>query len=67
MGKWEMPDIDGQLFVRFLNQDAQDALEVIFDKYRDSLILFHFCQKMSNTTYYNGGIIWKIIHLKKCG
>jgi len=35
-----MPDIDGQLFVRFLNQDAQDALEVIFDKYRDSLILF---------------------------
>ena len=40
MGKWEMPDIDGQLFVRFLNQDAQDALEVIFDKYRDSLILF---------------------------
>ena len=35
-----MPDIDGQLFIRFLNDDAQDALEVLFEKYRDGLILF---------------------------
>ena len=35
-----MPDIDGQLFIHFLNDDAQDALEVLFNKYRDSLILF---------------------------
>ena len=35
-----MPDIDGQLFTRFLNDGAQDALEVLFEKYRDGLILF---------------------------
>ena len=35
-----MPDIDGQLFTRFLNDDAQDALEVLFNKYRDGLVLF---------------------------
>ncbi|SHK71062.1 RNA polymerase sigma factor [Fibrobacter sp. UWB12] len=35
-----MPDVDGQLFIRFLNNDAQDALEVLFEKYRDGLILF---------------------------
>jgi RNA polymerase sigma-70 factor (ECF subfamily) len=35
-----MPDIDGQLFISFLNDDNQDALEVLFNKYRDGLILF---------------------------
>ena len=35
-----MPDLDGQLFISFLNDDNQDALEVLFNKYRDGLILF---------------------------
>lgn len=35
-----MLDIDGQLFISFLNGDDQDALEALFNKFRDGLILF---------------------------
>ena len=35
-----MPDNDGLLYTRFLDDNDQDALEVLFNKYRDSLILF---------------------------
>ena len=35
-----MPDSDGLLYTRFLADNDQDALESLFSKYRDSLILF---------------------------
>ena len=35
-----MPDIDGLLYIRFLTDNDQDALEVLFNKFRDGLILF---------------------------
>ena len=35
-----MPDSDGLLYTRFLADNDQDALEFLFNKYRDSLILF---------------------------
>ena len=35
-----MPDTDGLLYIRFLTDNDQLALEVLFNKYRESLILF---------------------------
>ena len=35
-----MPDNDGLLYARFLVNNDQDALENLFNKYRDSLVLF---------------------------
>lgn len=35
-----MPDNDGLLYIRFLTKNDQDALESLFNKYRDGLILF---------------------------
>ncbi|MBR2089566.1 MAG: RNA polymerase sigma factor [Fibrobacter sp.] len=35
-----MPDNDGQLFIRFITNNDQNALEILFDKYREGLILF---------------------------
>ncbi len=35
-----MPDIDGLLYIRFLTYNDQEALEVLFNKFRDGLILF---------------------------
>lgn len=35
-----MPDNDGLLYIRFLTSGDQSALEVLFSKYRESLILF---------------------------
>ena len=35
-----MPDNDGMLYTRFQADNDQDALEFLFNKYRDSLILF---------------------------
>lgn len=35
-----MPDMDGELYSRFLALNDQNALEFLFDKYRDGLILF---------------------------
>lgn len=35
-----MPDTDGLLYIRFLTDNDQLALEVLFTKYRDGLILF---------------------------
>ena len=35
-----MPDSDGLLYIRFLVNNDQDALEILFNKYKDSLILF---------------------------
>ena len=37
-----MPDNDGILYIRFLVENDQDALEVLFNKFRDGLILFLF-------------------------
>lgn len=37
-----MSDNDGILYIRFLAEKDQDALEVLFNKFRDSLILFLF-------------------------
>ena len=37
-----MPDNDGILYIRFLADNDQDALEVLFNKFRDGLILFLF-------------------------
>lgn len=37
-----MPDIDGLLYIRFLTNNDQEALEVLFNKFRDGLILFLF-------------------------
>ena len=35
-----MPDNDGQLYTRFLTSGDQDALEVLFNKYKEGLVLF---------------------------
>ena len=35
-----MPDNDGLLYIRFLTSGDQSALEVLFNKYRESLVLF---------------------------
>ena len=35
-----MPDIDGQLYTSFLTNNDPKALEALFNKYRDGLILF---------------------------
>jgi len=35
-----MPDNDGLLYTRFLTSGDQNALEVLFSKYRESLVLF---------------------------
>ena len=35
-----MPDNDGLLYTRFLTSGDQSALEVLFNKYRESLVLF---------------------------
>ena len=35
-----MPDNDGLIYTRFLIHNDQDALETLFNKYRDGLILF---------------------------
>lgn len=35
-----MPDKDGQLYIRFLTTGDQNALEVLFNKYKENLILF---------------------------
>ena len=35
-----MPDNDGLLYIRFLTSGDQKALEVLFNKYRESLVLF---------------------------
>ena len=35
-----MPDNDGQLYIRFLTLGDQKALEALFCKYRESLVLF---------------------------
>lgn len=35
-----MPDNDGLLYIRFLTSGDQNALEVLFSKYRESLVLF---------------------------
>lgn len=37
-----MSDNDGILYIRFLAEKDQDALEVLFNKFRDSLVLFLF-------------------------
>ena len=35
-----MPDSDGQLYIRFLTYSDQNALETLFNKYREGLVLF---------------------------
>lgn len=35
-----MPDNDGQLYIRFLTSADQSALEVLFNKYKEGLVLF---------------------------
>ena len=35
-----MPDIDGLLYTSFLTNNDSKALEALFNKYRDGLILF---------------------------
>lgn len=35
-----MPDNDGLLYIRFLTTGDQDALEVLFNKYKEGLVLF---------------------------
>ena len=35
-----MTETDGQMYIRFLRDDDQDALRVIFEKYRESVTLF---------------------------
>lgn len=35
-----MPDSDGQLYIRFLTCSDQNALEALFNKYREGLVLF---------------------------
>ena len=35
-----MPDNDGLLYIRFLTFSDQKALEILFNKYRESLVLF---------------------------
>ena len=35
-----MPDSDGLLFIRFMTNNDQNALEVLFKKYREGLVLF---------------------------
>ena len=35
-----MPDNDGLLYIRFLTSRDQNALETLFNKYRDGLVLF---------------------------
>lgn len=35
-----MPDNDGILYIRFLADNDQDALEILFNKYRENLVLF---------------------------
>lgn len=37
-----MSDTDGLLYVRFLTNNDHDALEILFNKFRDGLVLFLF-------------------------
>ncbi len=35
-----MPDTDGQLYIRFLNENDEEAFNCIFDRYNEGLMLF---------------------------
>ena len=35
-----MSEIDGQLYIRFLNDDSEEALRILFEKYKSSLTMF---------------------------
>ena len=35
-----MPETDGQLYIKYLKENDKEAFRVIYEKYRDSLILF---------------------------
>ena len=35
-----MPETDGQLYIRYVKENDTEAFRRIYEKYRDSLILF---------------------------
>ncbi len=35
-----MPDTDGQLYIRFLNENDEEAVNCLFDRYNEGLMLF---------------------------
>ena len=40
-----MPDTDGQLYIRFLNENDEEAFNCLFDRYNEGLMLLLYVQK----------------------